>query len=331
MNDLKLSIIIPIYNVMNYVGTCIESLYKQGISEDEFEVILINDGSTDNSLSIIQKYEKQHSNITIINQMNQGLSATRNNGIKLAKGEYLLFVDSDDFIIENTLNDMLNIAIQNQVDILKGDYIKANNHEINNGIRITNIKSHTSSVIKTGEQGFIENYNPMFSYVWQFLFKRSFIIDNCILFLVGKYFEDVAYTIEAYLKAKIFMAIPLPFYVYRQNESSIMATMNVNKLYSMNEIIAYNHQQKYKIPLSKKGMDKLNYSIYASLIVSLWYLSHLQSLYPHRMGVIKDLKNKVPNLSFKGSLKQRFVSFCYTYLPDFYIRIRYLLATKKYK
>lgn len=331
MNDLKLSIIIPIYNVMNYVGTCIESLYKQGISEDEFEVILINDGSTDNSLSIIQKYEKQHSNITIINQMNQGLSATRNNGIKLAKGEYLLFVDSDDFIIENTLNDMLNIAIQNQVDILKGDYIKANNHEINNGIRITNIKSHTSSVIKTGEQGFIENYNPMFSYVWQFLFKRSFIIDNCILFLVGKYFEDVAYTIEAYLKAKIFMAIPLPFYVYRQNESSIMATMNVNKLYSMNEIIAYNHQQKYKIPLSKKGMEILNYSIYASLIVSLWYLSHHQSLYPHRMEVIKDLKNKVPNLYFKGSLKQRFVSFCYTYLPDFYIRIRYLLATKKYK
>lgn len=316
---------------MNYVGTCIESLYKQGISEDEFEVILINDGSTDNSLSIIQKYEKQHSNITIINQMNQGLSATRNNGIKLAKGEYLLFVDSDDFIIENTLNDMLNIAIQNQVDILKGDYIKANNHEINNGIRITNIKSHTSSVIKTGEQGFIENYNPMFSYVWQFLFKRSFIIDNCILFLVGKYFEDVAYTIEAYLKAKIFMAIPLPFYVYRQNESSIMATMNVNKLYSMNEIIAYNHQQKYKIPLSKKGMEILNYSIYASLIVSLWYLSHHQSLYPHRMEVIKDLKNKVPNLYFKGSLKQRFVSFCYTYLPDFYIRIRYLLATKKYK
>ena len=107
--------------------------------------------------------------------------------------------------------------------------------------------------------------------------------------------------------------------------------MSVNKLYSMNDIIAYNHQQKYKIPLSKKGMEKLNYSIYASLIVSLWYLSHHQSLYPHRMEVIKDLKNKVPNLYFKGSLKQRFVSFCYTYLPDFYIRIRYLLATKKYK
>ena len=103
MKEPKLSIIIPVYNVENYVDTCIESLYKQGISEYEFEVILINDGSTDNSLSIIQEYENKYSNITIISQKNQGLSTTRNNGIKLAKGEYLLFVDSDDLIIENIL------------------------------------------------------------------------------------------------------------------------------------------------------------------------------------------------------------------------------------
>ena len=331
MKEPKLSIIIPVYNVENYVETCIESLYKQGISEYEFEVILINDGSTDNSLSIIQKYEKQYSNITIINQKNQGLSATRNNGIKIAKGEYLLFVDSDDLIIDNTLKGMLHIATQNQVDILKGDYVKANNQEIENGIKSTNQNFHTPSVLKTGEQGFIEDYNPMFSYAVLNLYRREFINKNQILFLEGKYFEDVAYTIEAYLKAKTFMAIPLLFYVYRQNDSSIMATMSVNKLYSMNDIIAYNHQQKNKIPLSKKGMEKLDYSIYASMIVNLWYLSHYHSLYPHRMEVINDLKKKVPNLYFKGSLKQRFVSFCYTYFPDIYIRIRYMLASKKYK
>lgn len=331
MNNLKLSIIIPVYNVKNYVGTCIESLYKQEISEKEFEIILINDGSTDNSLNIIQEYEKRYSNITIISQKNQGLSTTRNNGIKSAKGEYLLFVDSDDLIIDNTLKVMLHLAIQNQVDILKGDYVKANNQEIENGIEIANQNSYTPSSIKTGEQGFIEDYNPMYSYAVLNLYRREFIIKNQIYFLEGKYFEDVAYTIESYLKAQTFMAIPLQFYVYRQNDSSIMATMSVNKLYSMNDIIAYNHQQINKIPLSKKGMEKLNYSIYASMIVNLWYLSHHHSLYPHRMEVINDLKKKVPNLYFKGSLKQRFVSFCYTYFPDIYIRIRYLLATKKYK
>lgn len=331
MKDLKLSIIIPVYNVEKYVGACIESIFKQRISENEFEVILINDGSTDNSLNIIQEYEKRYSNITIISQKNQGLSTTRNNGIKSAKGEYLLFVDSDDLIIDNTLKVMLHIATQNQVDILKGDYVKANNQEIENGIEIANLNTNTPSAIKTGEQGFIEDYNPMYSYAVLNLYRREFIIKNQILFLEGKYFEDVAFTIEAYLKAKTFMAIPLQFYVYRQNDSSIMATMSVNKLYSMNDIIAYNHQQKNKIPLSKKGMEKLNYSIYASMIVNLWYLSHHHSLYPHRMEVINDLKKKVPNLYFKGSLKQRFVSFCYTYFPDIYIRIRYLLATKKYK
>lgn len=330
MNKLKLSIIIPVYNVEKYIEVCIESLYKQNIPEDEFEVILINDGSTDNSLSILQRFEIQHTNITVISQRNQGLSVARNNGIKVAKGEYILFVDSDDLIIENSLKTLLGIACLNQVDILKADYIKAGNQEIEKGIDIS--KDHTilPSIIKTGEQGFIEDYDPNYSYVWQFLFKRQFILDNSLSFLVGKYFEDVAYTIEAYLKASKFIAIPLKFYVYRQNDSSIMATMNVKKLYSMNDIIAHNHGQKNKLTLSQKGMKKLNYSIYASLIVNLWYLSHHQSLYPHRMEVINDLKKKVPGLYFKGSLKQHLVSFCYTYIPNLYIRIRYLLATKKY-
>ena len=107
MNKLKLSIIIPVYNVEKYIEVCIESLYKQNISEDEFEVILINDGSTDNSLSILQRFEIQHTNITVISQRNQGLSVTRNNGIKAAKGEYILFVDSDDLIIKNSLKTLL--------------------------------------------------------------------------------------------------------------------------------------------------------------------------------------------------------------------------------
>lgn len=330
MKDIKLSVIIPVYNVEKYVGACIESLYIQNLSEKEFEIILINDGSTDNSLNIIQEFKKLHTNITIIDQKNQGLSATRNNGIKLAKGEYILFVDSDDIIIENKLNYMLHLAIQNQVDILKGDYIKANNQEIEKGIEIPKALPHFSFNIKTGEQGFIEDYNPMYSYAVLNLYRREFIMTNQLYFLEGKYFEDVAYTIEAYLKANRFMAIPLKFYVYRQNDSSIMATMSVKKLYSMNDIITYNNHQRNKILLSPKGYQKLNYSIYASFIVNLWYLSHYRSLYPHRMEVINDLKKKVPHLSFKGSFKQRFITFCYQYIPDLYIRIRYILARKKY-
>lgn len=330
MNKLKLSIIIPVYNVEKYIEVCIESLYKQNISEDEFEVILINDGSTDNSLSILQRFEIQHTNITVISQRNQGLSVTRNNGIKAAKGEYILFVDSDDLIIKNSLKTLLGIASLNQVDILKADYIKASNQEISDNTYKNTSQIPINPIIKTGEQGFIEDYDPMYSYAVLNLYRREYIISQKLYFLEGKYFEDVAYTIEAYLKAKRFMAVPSKFYIYRQHDSSIMATMNVKKLYSMNDIIAHIHGQKNKITLSQKGLDKLNYSIYASLIVNLWYLSHHRSLYPYRMEVINDLKKKVPGLYFKGSLKQHLVSFCYTYIPDLYIRIRYLLATKKY-
>lgn len=330
-NKIKLSVIIPVYNVEKYVGNCIESIYNQGLSMNDFEVIFINDGSTDNSLSILQKYEKQHVNVKVISQNNQGLSASRNNGLKIAKGEYILFVDSDDFLIENRLSKMLDIALQNQVDILKGDFVKANNCEIEAGLKIPNNKLDIPMPVKTGEQGFIEDYNPMCSYVWQFLFKRQFLEVNGLFFLEGKYFEDVAYTIEAYLRAKKIIILPLKFYVYRQNDSSILATMNVKKLYSMNDIIEYNHQQIGKIPLTHRGLDKLNESIYASLVVNLWYLSHHHSLYPHRMEIINDLKKKVPRLYFKGSFKQRFVSFCYTYFPDLYIRLRYMLATKKFR
>lgn len=330
MKELKLSIIIPVYNVEKYIEVCIESLYKQNISEDEFEIILINDGSTDNSLSIIQRFGIQHTNITVISQKNQGLSVTRNNGIKVAKGKYILFVDSDDLIIENSLKTLLDIAYSNQVDILKADYIKASDQEISESTYEITSQIPINPIVKTGEQGFIEDYNPMYSYAVLNLYRREYIISQKLYFLEGKYFEDVAYTIEAYLKASKFIAIPLKFYVYRQNDSSIMATMNVKKLYSMNDIIAYNHQQKNKISLSKKGLEKLDYSIYASLIVNLWYLSHHRSLYPHRMEVINDLKKKIPGLYFKSTLKQHLVSFCYTYIPDLYIRIRYLLATKKY-
>ena len=235
MTNPKISVILSAYNEEKFIRKAIESVVNQTLKD--IEIIIINDGSTDNTLEIINSYADKDSRIVVIDQENIGLGASRNKGMKIAKGEYLLFVDSDDLIIDNTLKGMLHIATQNQVDILKGDYVKANNQEIENGIEIANQNSYTPSTIKTGEQGFIEDHNPMYSYVWQFLFKRSFIIDNNLFFLEGKYFEDVAYTIEAYLKAKTFMSIPLQFYVYRQNDSSIMATMSVNKLYSMNEII----------------------------------------------------------------------------------------------
>ena len=100
----KLSIIIPVYNVENYVGKCLESCLNQDIPKNEYEIIVVNDGTKDNSVQVIEKYITPENNIRLIHRKNGGLSAARNTGLKEAKGEYVWFVDSDDWIENNVLN-----------------------------------------------------------------------------------------------------------------------------------------------------------------------------------------------------------------------------------
>lgn len=115
---IKLSYIVPVYNCENYISQCIDSLYNQNLNTNEFEVIIINDGSTDNSENIILKYTKINKNIIYQKQKNQGLSVTRNVGMSIAKGEYIQFVDSDDYLEPETMDKILSAAIENNLDIL---------------------------------------------------------------------------------------------------------------------------------------------------------------------------------------------------------------------
>lgn len=108
---MLVSIIIPIYNVEQYIEQCFTSIYAQDISEDIFEVIAVNDGTPDNSMSIVKTIASQHKNLVIINQENQGLSVARNTGLDHAKGEYIWFVDSDDWLTKDSLSIVLDTII----------------------------------------------------------------------------------------------------------------------------------------------------------------------------------------------------------------------------
>ena len=108
---MDLSIIVPIYNVEKYVRTCIESIFRQGLDENRFEVIIVNDGTQDKSMEVIADIIVRHKNIIVINQENQGLSVARNNGIAVAKGEYLLMPDSDDMLIDHSVEPLLEKAL----------------------------------------------------------------------------------------------------------------------------------------------------------------------------------------------------------------------------
>ena len=121
-NNIKVSVVVPAYNVENYIEDCLKSLINQTLKE--IEIIVVNDGSTDNTFEIINKYANLDFRIKVISQENQGISVTRNNGIKIAKGEYIGFVDSDDWVDENYFEELYNTAKKFDADISVASILK---------------------------------------------------------------------------------------------------------------------------------------------------------------------------------------------------------------
>ena len=127
---MRLSIIIPVFNVEKYIGPCLESIYRQGLSDNDIEVIVVNDGSTDNSMKVVEDIQFNHHNIQIIHQDHVGPSVCRNEGMEMAKGEYVLFVDSDDLLMDNGLTILLRKALDTSADMVVADFMRLNDDEI---------------------------------------------------------------------------------------------------------------------------------------------------------------------------------------------------------
>jgi len=330
---IELSIIIPAYNVERYIETCVESIFQQGLDESKFEVIIVNDGSKDGTPNIINSLANKYHNIRILNQANGGLSVSRNNGMGIAKGEYIIFIDADDLCIPNTLSKILECAIYHKVDFVKGQLVRLTDRQIEaetNLARYSCNADFKSLNVVDGQQAFVDYYDPDASYVFLNMLRRSFLVENKMRFIEGILFEDVAFTVEAYLQAQRVVFMPLSFYVYRQREGSIMSTMNVKKLIDMNFVIARNLSLVSRFRLTDAAQRKLRFSAFRSASVVVWYLANYRSLYPHTHEVINDLKSKIGKLHFRGDIKQRLFSFCINHIPYLCISIRYLLARHKY-
>lgn len=119
---LLLSIIVPVYNAEQYIEDCLKSLECQKLSSSEYEIICINDGSTDHSLDILNKYKNRNSNIRIINKENEGIAIARNIGLNEVRGKYFMFVDSDDFIASDSIKEVLDRAIEEKIDFVRFSY-----------------------------------------------------------------------------------------------------------------------------------------------------------------------------------------------------------------
>ena len=213
---VKVSVIVPVYNVEDYVVKCIDSIVKQTLNE--IEIIIVNDGTKDNSIKLIEK-NFDDKRIKIFNKENGGLASARNYGVKKAVGKYLFFVDSDDFIEKECLADMYNAAEKNKVNLVICDYYKY--FENGNKKHIPIIPFYEKNNKKC-------SVTSMPGAVCK-LINRELFINNNIEFLEKHYFEDNA--IMPYLCALCndFVYINKPYYYYLQRDGSILNGKNYNK------------------------------------------------------------------------------------------------------
>lgn len=319
----QLSIIVPVYNVEKYIHKCIDSLYHQGLSDDCFEVIVVNDGTKDASMDIVSSFANQHSNIIIINQENQGLSLARNSGLAHAQGDYVLFVDSDDFLVDNSLSVLLPKAIDSSADMFIANYVKMTNEEIEKCASIKDSKVYESTVMN-GEETFLNFFVPSECFIWRTLYHRVFLEKNQLFFIPNLYFEDIPFTTECYFKVEKAVSFPMPFYVYRQHQNSIVSSINKKKLLDINIIIKRLWNFLYSEKLSKKTYKKLIDTIFVTFSIEMWYLSHERSVYSERKYIVSDLKKNIPDLFFNNGPKQIMISLLFRYAPYLYLWFRSL-------
>lgn len=217
-----LSFVVPTYNVEEFLAECLDSLINQDLARDSYEIIVINDGSTDQSLSIAERYAEQNSNIKVITQNNRGLSMTRNRGVEEASGRYIWFIDSDDWIAANCLQKIIEkIEKNNFPDMVAISRLKYLPNE------------RTEEYIENSTDG-IGGKEFLYKRIYQapaqcYLFKKEFIKNHNLAFKSGIYHEDAEFTPRALFYAKKMAFVPDIIYFHRHREKSITTLANYKR------------------------------------------------------------------------------------------------------
>lgn len=221
----KLSVLVPIYNVEKYLNQCLASLAKQTLKD--IEIICINDGSTDNSLKILQKYAKKYSNFTVINKKNSGYGDSMNQGLEKAKGEYIGIVESDDFIELNAFEKLYNLAKKTSADIVKANYFyhSKNGDELHKVVK--NQKPNIPLTLADDPSILLEEPG-----IWSAIYRREFLKENNIKFrsTPGASYQDTGFHFKAFCAAKRTVYTDKAYLHYRIDNanSSVKSLEKVN-------------------------------------------------------------------------------------------------------
>lgn len=222
MSEPKVSVIIPVYNTEKYLRECLDSVVNQTLKD--IEIICVDDGSTDQSVAILEEYQKQDCRIQILRQQNQYAGVARNNGMKAATGKYIIFLDSDDFFALDMLEKAFYCAEKNQVEIVLFDYYTYD--ELTGHSRPHRTKGMPPSVLSPEEMG-SRLYTACKSVPWNKLVLRQFLLDNHISFQEIRKSNDLYYSLLCVSLAKRIKFIPKCFVNYRTgNPNSLQGNTN---------------------------------------------------------------------------------------------------------
>lgn len=313
MNPLKISVIIPAFNAEKHIGKCLLSLIHQEIPLPEYEIIIINDGSTDSTTKICNEFSNTYCNIKHVVTPNQGIGAARNSGIKIARGEVILFSDADDYWEQNRLLKIYNTIQKHNLDLLLFDY----NYYDSQGqlLKGFDYKERIRYPQHIVSGYFFIQSNCLPSTVWTLAYRREYLQNMKFQFINIKH-EDVEFIPRVFFFAQKVMYLSLTCYNYMQNETSFMQNYKEANLFD--KIKAMESLYKFAKKNIKERTMRLAFEDHISsvLMEDLYYSFKVKSNAQHQM--IKQMKTK-GIFPLKHAKRKGLSYFMYQYLPSFFI------------
>lgn len=304
----KLSIIVPVYNVEKYLPKCLESLIKQTLKD--IEIICVNDGSMDNSLAILKEFASKDSRIKIIDNQHQGVAKTRNTGIKQSTGEYIGFVDSDDYIDLDFFEKLYNSATKSNSDIAIASILKHKNFFNIYNAKYT--KEETAITIQDKIK-LCEDKKHFFFYAWNKIYHSGFIKENNIKFSEGQIYEDVMFAIKALYYSNKIISVYGTKYHYIEHENSLTKYKDKTGEKEHDLIKAYSELQEFCNSKNIEIPERLNYYTKENFgfILNLYkgkYQSKIQLFNIFTIATISnysETRNLITILGFKIKIAKR--------------------------
>lgn len=276
-----LSIILPVYNVEAYIGKCLNSI----LIDNTFcgEVICVNDGSTDNSFSILQQYAQRYPNVQIVSQPNAGLSVARNVGLKKATGDYVFFVDSDDWIFPHTLQQIMDKIDGEDALYFNARKVYENTQKIDENCDMQERRHSTGSAYFAAVLN--ERRNMPCVCVGGGVYSRKFLLSNELWNKPGIYHEDNYFTPQLLLKAQNVSSINVYVYAYRiRNNGSITSSISLKHIRDL----LFISRSLYKMFSERQGVDRCFYRYISNLYTNLLYETYHNGLRLKGLWTILD-------------------------------------------